>query len=479
MKSNQIKIIPVILSGGSGTRLWPLSRSKLPKQFLPSLYGKVSMFQKTISRLSGLEGITDPIIVCNDEHKFLVTQQLQELNIFESTIILEPVARNTAPAITAATISSLQDKQNNSQEILLLVLPSDHVIQDLDEFHKSIERAKIRALKNNIVTFGIVPTEPYTGYGYIEVEEKGAKVSAVKSFLEKPKQEKANKLFSEGKHLWNSGMFMFKPELLISELEIHSKPILDATRRSLEKSTQDQNFIHLEKESFSSSPSISFDFALMEKIEKSEVVALEASWSDLGTWSALYDVSPKDMNQNVLKGDILAEDTSNSFIRSENRTIAALGLEDIVIIDTADSILVSKKSQSHEVGRIVSELKNQNKESVHLHRKVYRPWGWYESIERGDTFQVKRISVNPGSKLSLQSHKFRSEHWIVVKGTAKVTCESQEFSLQENESTYIPLGAKHRLENSTNESVEIIEIQIGSYLGEDDIKRYDDDYGRS
>lgn len=479
MKPNTAKIIPVILSGGSGTRLWPLSRSKLPKQFLRHLDDEQTMFQRTISRIKNIDGLENPIVICNDLHKFLVFEQLEELNILESEIITEPVSRNTAPAITVAALSALLKNENSSEKFVLLVLPSDHLINEIDKFYEAIEIAKIRALEGIIVSFGVVPTEPYTGYGYIEMENQGKKVSPIKSFSEKPQQELANKFFREGHYLWNSGMFMFKPESFIEEIKKYSIEVYNSSKSSLEKSTLENKFRMLDINSFLESPNISIDYALMEKTQKSEVVKLEAFWSDLGSWSAIYGASPKDQNLNVLKGDIVTIDTKNSFISSDSREVAIQGLEDMVVVDTDDVLFISSKKQSHQVGEMVKKFKELNKTSVDLHKKVFRPWGWYKSIEEGNNFQVKIISVKPGSKLSLQSHKHRSEHWIAIKGEAKVTCDENSIVLKENESTFIPLGARHRLENSTTESIEIVEIQIGTYLGEDDIERYEDDYGRS
>ena len=479
MNTNTVNIIPVILSGGSGTRLWPLSRTRLPKQFLRQLDDEQTMFQRTISRIKGLDGLIEPIVICNDIHKFLVREQLEELDILESEIITEPISRNTAPAITVSALSALSKKKNNSEDSVLLVLPSDHLINDLDKFYEAIETAKAKALEGSIVTFGVVPTEPYTGYGYIEMEDKDATVSPIKSFSEKPQQELATKFFKEGNHLWNSGMFMFKAESFLEELKEYSIEVYKGSNNSLKKSTYTNNFRELHKNSFLNVPNISIDYALMEKTKKSEVVKLEAFWSDLGSWPALYDASLKDKNLNVLKGDVVTNNTTGSFISSDSREVAIQGLKDIVVVDTEDVLFISSKSQSHQVGDMVKKFKELNKVSVDLHKKVFRPWGWYKSIEEGQSFQVKIISVKPGSKLSLQSHKYRSEHWISIKGEALVTCDANTIILKENESTFIPLGSKHRLENTTSESIEIVEIQVGVYLGEDDIERYEDDYGRS
>jgi len=474
-----IKIIPVVLSGGSGSRLWPLSRSSYPKQFLPGFLNNKSMFQETLLRLDGVKFISDPIIICNEDHRFLVVQQLQEIEKDISTIILEPEGRNTAPAIVAAALSSIKEDLKDHYEKFILVLPSDHLIRETGEFHESIEIAIKQALKDKLVTFGIKPSEPYTGYGYIEFDDSRADNYSIKSFSEKPDQQTANKFFSSGNYLWNSGMFVFKPQVLIEEVNKYSKKIFVATKSSFDNSTKDHNFIRLEKGAFSESPDISIDIAVMEKTDKAVVIPLNAGWSDLGSWASMLDNSPSDSDNNVLSGKIIVKQTANTLIHSVNRTVAAIGLEDIVIVDTPDVTLVAKKDKSHLVADIVTTLKK-NKDSIaDIHKKVFRPWGWYDSIESGEGFQVKKIQVNPKARLSLQSHKYRSEHWVVVKGKAKVTCGEEEFFLDENESTYIPIGMKHRLENTTDVSLEIIEVQSGKYLGEDDIERFDDEYGRT
>ena len=471
-----MKIVPVILSGGSGTRLWPLSRQQYPKQFLP-LLGNKSMFQQTMLRLKGVDDLTDPVIVCNENHRFLVAEQLNQIGIKNAAIILEPKGRNTAPAIAAAAmqISSDIDKKNS----IMLVLSADHQINDTDEFLKKINIARIYAKDGRLVTFGIVPNSPNTGFGYINyIEGLNSEVSEVKKFVEKPDQKTAESYLKDGCYLWNSGMFMFDPSQLILELSYHCLEVVNAVKKSFDNATKDLDFIRLEPKFFESSPNDSIDYALMEKSNNVVVIKLDAGWSDVGSWESLYEISEKDKNGNVFKGDIFAEETYNTYIDSGSHIIATIGVTDLVIIDTPDATLIANKGQSHKVQKIVKRLQSLNRDEHINNRKVFRPWGWYDSIESGLNFQVKRLHVNPGAKLSLQMHNKRAEHWVVVDGVANVTNGEETFILNVGESTYIPIGAKHSLENRASQTLEIIEVQSGSYLGEDDIVRFEDIYGR-
>ena len=471
-----MKIVPVILSGGSGTRLWPLSRQQFPKQFL-SLLGNNSMFQETLLRLEGINNLSAPVVVCNDNHRFLVAEQLNQIGINNAAIILEPVGRNTAPAITAATLKIINDIDN--QDSIMLVLSADHEIKNTNKFQKAINIAKTHALKGSLVTFGIVPNSANTGFGYINFsEEANSDAFEVKKFVEKPNQETAESYIKDGCYLWNSGMFMFDPNQLIKELSTHCIEIVSAVGHSFDNATQDLDFIRLESEYFKSSPSNSIDYALLEKSNNVVVVKLDADWSDVGAWSSLYDISEKDKNGNVLKGDIFEEDTFDSYIDAGSHIVATIGVSDLVIVDTPDATLIASKDKAHKVQNIVKKLQSSDREEHANNRKVFRPWGWYDSIESGLNFQVKRLHVNPGAKLSLQMHHKRAEHWVVVDGEASVTNGDKIFTLTKGESTYIPLGVTHSLENKTSQILEIIEVQSGSYLGEDDIVRFEDVYGR-
>ncbi|MDC1027181.1 mannose-1-phosphate guanylyltransferase/mannose-6-phosphate isomerase [Candidatus Thioglobus sp.] len=471
-----MKIVPVILSGGSGTRLWPLSRQQYPKQFL-SLLGNKSMFQETLLRLKGVSNLADPVIVCNENHRFLVAEQLNQISINNAAIILEPIGRNTAPAITAAAMKIINDIDTKNS--IMLVLSADHQINDTDEFLKTINIAKIHAKKGRLVTFGIVPNSPNTGFGYINYfEGLSSEVYEVKKFVEKPDQKTAESYLKDGSYLWNSGMFMFNPNQLVMELSMHSVEIVNAVKKSFDNATQDLDFIRLETQFFESSPSDSIDYALMEKSNNVVVIKLDAGWSDVGSWSSLYEISEKDKNGNVFKGDIFAEETYNSYIDSGSHIIATIGVSNLVIVDTPDATLIASKDQSHKVQKIVKNLQLSDREEHANNRKVFRPWGWYDSIESGFNFQVKRLHINPGAKLSLQMHNKRAEHWVVIDGVANVTNGEKTFTLTLGESTYIPIGAKHSLENKASQTLEIIEVQSGTYLGEDDIVRFEDIYGR-
>jgi len=471
-------MIPVILSGGSGSRLWPLSRESYPKQFLP-LTSEQSMLCETLQRLEGLEELSQPIVVCNEQHRFLVAEQLRGMQVTPHSIVLEPEGRNTAPAVAIAALSALeQDK-----EALMLVLPADHVIEDLNVFHASLHVASQSAQQGKLVTFGVVPAAPETGYGYIKSNQRYDAssepcVMAVEQFVEKPDASTAESYIVSGDYFWNSGMFMFKASCYLDELKQHAGEMLGLCQRAYNGANRDMDFVRLENNAFMQIKGDSIDYAVMEKTDKAVVVPLDAGWNDIGSWSALTDVSVTGEHANVVSGDVLIEDSQNCYVRSEHRLVAALGVQDQVIIETADAVLVATRDKAQEVKRIVERLKlDERSERIH-HRRVFRPWGNYESIDEGERFLVKRIVVNPGASLSLQMHKHRAEHWVVVTGTAKVTRGDDIMELHEDESTYIPVGMRHRLENSTDVPLEIIEVQTGIYLNEDDIIRFDDVYGR-
>ena len=469
-----MQIIPIILSGGSGTRLWPLSRKQFPKQYLP-LAGDNTMLQETILRLSGLDDLADPIIICNADHRFLVAEQCQQIDIKNPTILLEPVGRNTAPAIAAAALQSLK----TSNDTVLLVLSADHVIQDIGAFNEAINIANNQAKEGKLAIFGIIPTDANTDYGYIKSSKNNIDGAyKVEEFVEKPDFETAEKYLDHGNYLWNSGMFMFKANTLIDELTSYSPETIKFVSDAVNNAAQDLDFIRLDKQAFESSPSDSIDYALMEKSDNVVVVPLDAVWSDVGSWSALYDIGVKDSSGNVLKGDVIVKDTTNTYIYASHHMITTVGIDNLVVIDTPDATFIASQDKAHEVKSIVKSLQKKGRDEAHSNRKVYRPWGWYDSIEVGKNFKVKRLHVNPGAKLSLQMHHKRAEHWVVVSGTATATNGEAVLTLTEGDSTYIPVGTTHDLENKTNEQLEIIEVQSGTYLGEDDIERFEDIYGR-
>jgi mannose-1-phosphate guanylyltransferase/mannose-6-phosphate isomerase len=469
-----MQIIPVILSGGSGTRLWPLSRKQYPKQYLP-LVGNNTLFQETILRLKGLDNLLDPIVVCNADHRFLVAEQCQQIDITNPTILLEPIARNTAPAIAAAAIQSLKQ----TDEAVLLVLSADHVIQDIKAFHKAINIAINQARSGKLAIFGIMPTNANTGYGYIKsVKNNSNGAYKVEQFVEKPNLQTSHSYLSQGNYLWNSGMFMFKAKALVEQLSVTSPDIVKAVSSAIKKATKDLDFIRLEEQSFSLSPDNSIDYALLEKSDNVFVVPLDAGWSDLGSWSSLHDIGNKDQNNNVISGDVIALESSNSYIKSDHHMVVVIGVDNMIIVDTPDATLISTKDKAQQVKYVIQNLQKEGRSEAQLHRKVYRPWGWYDSIESGKLFQVKRLEVNPGAKLSLQMHHNRAEHWVVVSGTATVTNGEAILTLTEGKSTYIPARTIHSLENKTNEQLQVIEVQSGTYLGEDDIVRFEDIYGR-
>jgi mannose-1-phosphate guanylyltransferase / mannose-6-phosphate isomerase len=464
---------PVILSGGSGTRLWPLSRGQYPKQFLP-LVTKNTMVQETMLRLSGLAGLKNPIAVCNEDHRFMMAEQLWEIGVKPTAIILEPVGKNTAPAVAMAALSA------SSQDEVLLVLPADHVILNIEAFHLAIAKAEALAKQGNLVTFGIVPTHPETGYGYIMKDStRLGEAYKVAAFVEKPDLVAAKNYVKSGNYLWNSGMFAFTAGNFLKELEKHNPDMLSACKQALSSAIIDLDFIRLDKATFSACPADSIDYAVMEKTDKAAVIPLDASWNDVGSWSALWDVTDKDASGNAVSGDVLTLDTKNSYIYSEDKLVTVIGVEDLVVVETKDAVMIAPKDRVQEVKQIVDQLKQQGRSEAQVHRKAYRPWGHYDSVDSGDRHQTKRIVVKPGAKLSLQKHHHRAEHWVVVKGTALVTRGDEQILLTENESTFIPLGTVHRLENPGVIPLEIVEVQSGSYLGEDDIVRFGDSYGRT
>jgi len=466
-------IIPVILSGGSGTRLWPYSRSMYPKQFLP-LVNDQTLLQNTISRLP--EGFPAPIVVCNEQHRFLVAEQLRAIDVQSQGILLEPTGRNTAPAIASAALHAMQLEDDP----LIMVLPADHVIENIKAFHGAILDAITVAQEGKLVTFGVVPTYAETGYGYIQAEGQGT-IRSVSNFLEKPDKENAEKYAASGKHFWNSGMFVFKASTLLNNLTKFKPSIVKQCRSAYGKAEPDLDFIRLDEAAFEKCISDSIDYAIMEpasKLNEVAVVPLEAGWSDVGSWSSLWDVLEKDSEGNSVRGDVLLHDTHNSYIQGEGKLIAAVGVRDTIIVQTDDAVMVAVKDKAQEIKQIVESLKVSKRPEKDLHRKVYRPWGYYDLIDSGKQFQVKRLVVKPGAKLSLQMHNHRAEHWVVVKGVAEIINGDQEIKLNENESTYIPIGVKHSLANPGSSMLEIIEVQSGSYLGEDDIIRFEDKYGR-
>jgi len=469
-------LIPVILAGGVGSRLWPVSRSMLPKQFIdfPNMHG--SLFQNTLSRLDNVPGIEDPIAVCNNDHRFLVAEQLRQLGKEHADILLEPVGRNTAPAVALAALLAQQDHADP----YLLVLPADHVIQDEAKFVQAIATALQSAQQNKLVTFGIVPSVPETGYGYIEKGEtrEGAGGFSVKQFVEKPDRATAQTYLDSGNYYWNSGMFLFSASTYLNELKRHAPDIFESCHEAYSKLEQGEDFRHIPEAIFASCRSDSIDYAVMEKTDSAVVIPLDAGWNDLGAWDAIWEVQDKDAQGNALSGDVLTADVQDSYIQAQSRLVAVAGVKDVVVVETADAVLVTQRSKVQSVKHLVQQLQDQGREEGILHMLVYRPWGSYESLSCRSGYQVKHIVVNAGASLSLQLHHKRAEHWIALKGVALVTCDDKEFELQPGESTYIPIGSKHRLTNNSDEAIEIIEVQIGEYLGEDDIVRFEDRYDR-
>ena len=468
------KIVPVILSGGSGTRLWPLSRALYPKQ-LHQLYSDNSMLQETAKRVSG-EGFAEPIIICNVEHRFIIAEQLLESGVTPEAIILEPMGRNTAPAAAVAALMLVE----KDPAALMLLLPSDHLIANEKAFASAVSIAADAANNGALVTFGIKPDGPETGYGYIRQGEKMNIDGCFKvaKFIEKPDQKTAEKYIASNEYLWNSGMFMFSASLYLEELSRLQPETVAACKAAITDGVRDIDFFRLDEKQFSKTKSDSIDYAVMEHTEKSAVVPVDMGWNDVGSWSSLWSLSNKDDDGNVLQGDVISISNSSSYIRTSGPMVAAIGINNMVIVCTDDAVLIAPKDRAQQVKDVVEHLKLTNREEAVVHRKAYRPWGWYQRIDSGNNFQAKQLMIKPGSILSLQSHKHRAEHWVVVSGTARVTKGDDTFDLETNQSTYIPQGVKHRLENAGTEPLRIIEVQSGDYLGEDDIERFEDVYGR-
>jgi mannose-1-phosphate guanylyltransferase/mannose-6-phosphate isomerase len=465
--------IPVILSGGAGTRLWPLSREMYPKQLL-ALTGERTMLQETALRLAGIAGAGEPIVVCNEGHRFTVAEQLRTVGIRPCAILLEPVGRNTAPAVALAALKAVAIDPHAT----LIVAPADHVIRDARRFQQAAKVAADLAGNGKLVTFGIVAHAPETGYGYIRRGEGEGPSYPVAQFIEKPPLDVAQQFIASGDYFWNSGMFVFKASRYLAELAAFAPDILDASKAAFEAAKTDLDFMRIDKAAFEKCRSDSIDYAVMEKTRDAVVLPLDAGWSDVGSWSSLCDALPADEEGNVLQGDVLVHDTHDCYVHSTSRLVAAVGMDDHIIVETKDAILVAPKDRVGDVKDLVAKMKKSGRSESSLHREVFRPWGSYDSLDNGDRFQVKRLSVKPGGVLSLQMHHHRAEHWIVVQGTARVTCNDKTFLLSENESTFIPVGATHRIENPGKVALHIVEVQSGSYLGEDDIVRFEDNYGR-
>ncbi|AZZ27023.1 mannose-1-phosphate guanylyltransferase/mannose-6-phosphate isomerase [Escherichia coli] len=469
-------LLPVIMAGGTGSRLWPMSRELYPKQFL-RLYGQRSMLQETVLRLDDVDA-REPVVICNQEHRFLVAEQLRQINKLSHNIILEPVGRNTAPAIALATLSAIE----NGDDPILLVLAADHIINNKLAFHQAIKSAFKFALQGRLVTFGIVPTGPETGYGYIhrgQEETLDEQIAyQVSRFVEKPNKETAESYIASGEYYWNSGMFMFRAKKYLEELEKFRPDILDACKAAIQGCEESDEFIKVDRDLFIACPDESVDYAVMEKTTDAVVVGLDADWSDVGSWSALWEVSPKDDKGNVLTGDTFLHNANNCYINTDEKLIAAIGVDDLVIINTKDAVLVVNKDQVQDVKKVVEYLKANHRSEYKRHREIYRPWGRCDVVVQTERFNVNRITVKPGAAFSMQMHHHRTEHWVILSGTGEVTIKDQKFLLTENQSTFIPIGAQHRLENPGKIPLELLEIQSGSYLGDDDIIRIKDQYGR-
>lgn len=464
-------IVPVILAGGSGSRLWPVSRNAYPKQLLP-LVSQNTLLQDTILRTRSIKNVGAPTVICNQEHRFLVAEQLQSIGIEDATIILEPVGKNTAPA---TAIAAMFHEKNDP---ILLILPADHLIKDSSRFAELINDTLSYALSGKLVMFGVIPTHPETGYGYIKTSTSIGRAYAVDQFIEKPDLLTANSFLESGQYYWNSGIFMFRASRFLTELELHASAIFNMCKINFSHLKKDLDFVRLNKTAFNECPCDSIDYAVMEKTQNAVLVPLNTDWSDIGSWSALCEAQEPNQDGNVIYGDVIIENVKNSYLRAESRMLAAVGMSDHIVVETPDAVLVAHKNSSQDIKKIVTHLNKIQRSEVELHKKVYRPWGYYESLVIDDCFQVKRINIKPNSSLSLQMHQHRSEHWVVVRGTAQVTCGDKTFLITKNESTFIPKKVKHRLVNPTNERLEIIEIQLGDYLGEDDIIRYEDSYDR-
>ena len=477
-------LIPVVLCGGSGTRLWPLSREQYPKQLLQLLDSDDSLLQDTVRRMEGLAGVQlEPtMVICNEEYRFVVAEQLRVMNK-NASILLEPEGRNTAPALTIAALAAIQ----NGNDPILLVMPADHMIMDIAAFHTAIHKSIKLAAEGAIVTFGITPDSPETGYGYIQsgAEYEGNGVFHIERFVEKPDSDTAQSYLDAGSYLWNSGLFMMRASVWLSAIDCCRSDILTACQTAWSQNSIDGDFLRPKKTAFIQCPADSIDYAVMENIATGMdslpiglVIPLSAGWSDVGAWESLWQVLPKDNKGNVSQGDVLLHDCCNSLVMSKSRLVACIGIKNLVVVETPDAILVAHKDKTQDVKKIVDNLKQENRTEGQLHRKIFRPWGWYDCVDVGERFQVKRIAVKPGASLSLQMHHHRAEHWIVVSGSAQVTCGDSKYLVSVNESTFIPLGTRHRLENPGTELLEIIEVQSGTYLGEDDIVRFEDAYGR-
>jgi mannose-1-phosphate guanylyltransferase/mannose-6-phosphate isomerase len=467
-----MSLTPVVLCGGSGTRLWPLSRSNLPKQFLP-LVSERTMLQETVMRLQGLDGAQAPIAIANDEHRFLVAEQLREISLPAQALVLEPAGRGTAAAAAAAALM-LPEK-----DAVMLVMAADHAIGNLPRFHAAIRTAVKHAAQGAFVVFGVPPSRPHTGYGYIKQGNARDEAFIVERFVEKPNLETAKAFLAAGGYFWNSGIFVFRADRYLAELERHRPDVVEAVKQAMAGAQRDADFVRPQRDAFLAAPEDSIDRAVMEKTRDAVVVPARFEWSDVGSWSALWDLGEKDALGNVAQGDVLAHDSHGCYLRSDGRLVAAVGVENLVVIETSDALLVSTRERADDVRIAVEQLKKVKRTEPAIHRRVYRPWGYYESIDAGDGFQVKRLMIKPGARLSLQRHKHRAEHWVVVSGEAKVTRENEELQLRANQSTYIPTGAKHRLENPGVDPLYVIEVQSGTYLGEDDIERFADDYRRT
>lgn len=473
-------LFPVILSGGAGTRLWPLSRELHPKQFIP-LVEEHTLLQATARRLAPLDELRAPIVVCNEAHRFMVAEQLEAVGVDPAAVLLEPVGRNTAPAIAAAALESLAHG-DPGEDPILLVLPADHVVRDESRFANAVRAAVLEAAAGHLVTFGVVPAYAETGYGYIKaagptgVSDDGRKVER---FVEKPDAAEAARCLEEGGYYWNSGMFVFSASVYLRELGVHAPDVRHAVERAHRKAVADHGFLRLEPESFGLSPALSVDRAVMERTSGAVMVPLAAGWSDVGSWAALADLGERDAAGNAVRGNTVLEGVRDTDIRAGERVVAAVGVSGLVIVDTADAVLVADRNRIQDVGKVVARLRSAGRAEHRLHRKVHRPWGTFDDVHRGDGFKVKHIVVRPGHALSLQSHRHRAEHWVVVRGTARVTRGDETFTLSKNQATDIPKGAKHRIENPGQAPLELVEVQLGAYLEEDDIVRYEDAYGRA
>ena len=472
-------IIPIILSGGSGTRLWPLSRESFPKQYIDVMQDSAnSMLQITYQRLIGLKNLTEPIIICNKEHRFIVAEQFREINVKRKSIILEPCARNTAPAIALGALKALE----LNKDPVLLILSSDHQVKDPFKFKDCIKKGIISALENKLVVFGINPTSPETGYGYIKAtqpyEKNNQKKLDIEEFVEKPNYETALKLIEDKRYLWNSGIFLFKANVIINELKKFEPNIIENCIAAIRKEKNDLDFQRIDKTEFEKCPSISIDYAVFEKTKIGSVIPMDAGWSDLGNWNSIWQNSPKNSNGNVTNGNVILKNSEKCYLRSEDRLLVGIGLKNIIAVQTGDATLIADQKESQKIKNVVEELNKKNIKAGHEHQKVFRPWGYYKQISEGENWKVKEIFVKPNSSLSLQLHNFRSEHWVVVSGVANVQIGDSFFILKKNESIYVPVKEKHKLTNSSGQPLSIIEVQNGSYLGEDDIKRFEDLYGR-